>query len=156
MKALTRWEPFSELVSLRQAIEGLFEDSFVRPSHLWSIFSDGEYLPLDMYQTPDDVVLKASLPGIRPEEVEITIQERLLTIKGERREEREAKEEDYIRRERRYGSFHRVIALPSSLKADKAEALFEDGVLTVTIPKVEEAKPKVIKVKTPATEDVKS
>ncbi|MEE9325575.1 MAG: Hsp20 family protein, partial [Dehalococcoidia bacterium] len=70
-----------------------------------------------------------------------------MTIKGERSEEREAKEEeeeeeeDYIRRERRYGSFHRVIALPSSLKADKAEALFEDGVLTVTIPKVEEAKP---------------
>ncbi|MEE9325574.1 MAG: Hsp20/alpha crystallin family protein [Dehalococcoidia bacterium] len=88
MKALTRWEPFSELVSLRQAMDRLSEDSFVRPSHLWSIFSDREYLPLDMYQTPDDVVLKASLPGIKPEEVEITLQG--TTIDHQRREERGA------------------------------------------------------------------
>jgi HSP20 family protein len=93
------------------------------------------------------VVVKASLPGVKPEDVDITISGDTLTIKGETKTEEEVKREDYLYQERRYGSFSRTIALPSSLQTDKAEATFENGVLTLTIPKIEEVKPKTIKVK---------
>jgi HSP20 family protein len=146
---LVRWEPFREMMSLRDAMDRLFEDSFVRP---WSF--RGDYgvmgLPLDMYQTADDVVVKATLPGVKPEEVDISITGDTLTIKGEHKEEQEVKEEDYIHKERRYGTFSRSVALPVQVKSDKAEAVFENGILTLTLPKAEEVKPKQIKVKAKA------
>ena len=153
---MQRWEPFKEMMTLRNAIDRLFEDSFVRPS---SWFFDGEgrgTIPLDMYQTADNLVVKASLPGFKPEEVEISITGDTLTIRGEHKEEMEVKEEDYFCRERRYGSFSRTVTLPVSIKSDRAEATFENGVLTLTLPKAEEAKPKQIKVKAkPALESGK-
>ncbi len=144
---LVRWEPFREITSLRRAMDRLFEDSLVHPAHRWLELRGGE-LPIDMYQTKDEVVVKAALPGIKPEEVDITITGDILTIKGEHKEEQETKEEDYLYREQRYGSFRRSVAIPVQVKHDKAEATFEDGVLTLTIPKAEAVKPKQIKVKT--------
>jgi HSP20 family protein len=144
--SMIRWEPLREMMSLRNAVDRMFEDSFVRPSHHWPELGGGE-VPLDMYQTADDIVIKAALPGIKPEEVDISITGDALTIKGEHKEEKEVKQEDYFRKEHRYGAFSRSIVLPRSLKTDKAEATFENGVLTLTVPKAEEVKPQQIKVK---------
>ena len=151
MTDLVRWEPFGGLRSLRQAMDRLFEDSFVRPSRLWPELV-GEEPALDVYQTDKDIVVKASLPGIKPEEVDISVTGDMLTIKGEHKEAEEEKKADYFRKERRYGAFRRSMTLPVVVKAEKADAAFENGVLTVTLPKTEESKPKQIKVKGKAKE----
>ena len=144
---LIRWQPFSDMVALRQAMDRLFDDSFVRPSRFAGLFGEGADMPIDMYQTDEDVVVKASVPGVNPEEIDVTIAGDTLTIKGETKTEEEIEKENYFRKERSYGAFSRSILLPSSLQTDKAEASFENGVLTLTIPKAEEAKPKQIKIK---------
>ena len=128
-------------------MDRLFEDSLVHSAHRWLELRGGES-PIDMYQTKDEVVVKAALPGVKPEEVDITITGDILTIKGEHKEEQETKEEDYLYREQRYGSFRRSVAIPVQVKHDKAKATFEDGVLTLTIPKAKAVKPKQLKVKT--------
>jgi len=145
--AIERWHPFTELMSLRQAMDRLFEDSFVRPSRALEALVEVAAPALDIYQTPSEVVVKAALPGVKPEDVSIDITGETLTIKGEHKAEQEIKKEDYLYQERRYGTFSRSMVLPSGLKTDKAEATMEDGVLTLTIPKVEEVKPKAIKIK---------
>jgi len=145
--AIERWQPFSELMSLRQAMDKLFEDSFVRPSRALAALGEVTVPALDVYQTPNEVVMKATLPGLKPEDVSIDITGETLTIKGETKAEQKIKKEDYLYQERRYGAFSRSVVLPSGLKPDKAEATMEDGVLTLTIPKAEEVKPKAIKVK---------
>lgn len=147
MVNLVRWEPFREMMSLRQAMDRLFEDSFVR---LPQIAGDGKF-PVDVYQTQDNLVVEAALPGIKPEEVDITINDDVLTIKGEHQEEKENKEDEYLYRERYYGTFSRSVTIPVKVKGEKAEATFEDGVLIVTIPKADEIKPKQIKVKPKGT-----
>ena len=147
MSNLIRWDPFGR-TSLRNAMDRLFDDSFVRPGFGWIAPMGAADLALDMYETKDDVVVKAALPGVKPEQVEVTITGDTLMIRGETQQENEIKEEDYIRKERRYGSFCRSVVLPSGIKADKADATFENGVLTLKIPKAEETKPKSIKVKT--------
>ena len=144
---LVRWDPFREMTSLRDAMDRLFEESFIRPSRFWPDRLERVELPIDMYQTANDVVVKASLPGIKPEEVDITISGDTLTIKGEHKEEQKVKQEDYLRKERYYGAFSRSLILPVQVKSDKAEAVFENGILTLTLPKAEEVKPKQIKVK---------
>jgi len=145
---IIRWDPFRETVSLRNAMDRLFEDSYIHPSRFWPELRPGELpLDLDVYQTADDVVVKASLPGIKPEEVDISLTGDILTIKGEHKEEKEVKEQNYIHKERRHGTFSRSIQVPASVKSDKAEAVFENGVLTLTLPKAEEEKPRQIKVK---------
>ena len=145
--AIERWHPFTDLMSLRQAMDRLFEDSFVRPSRTLEALSEVAAPALDIYQTPSEVVVKAALPGVKPEDVNIDITGETLTVKGERKAEQEIKKEDYLYQERRYGTFSRSVVLPSGLKTDKAEATMEDGVLTLNIPKAEEVKPKAIKVK---------
>ena len=147
MSSLIRWDPFGR-TSLQNAMDRLFDDSFVRPGFGWIAPMGAADLALDMYETKDDVVVKAALPGVKPEQVEVTITGDTLMIRGETQQENEIKEEDYIRKERRYGSFCRSVVLPSGIKADKADATFENGVLTLKIPKAEETKPKSIKVKT--------
>lgn len=144
---IVRWEPFGEIVSLRGAMDRLFKDSFVRAPRLWPRFGGWE-LPLDMYQTADEVVIKAAIPGLKPEEVDISITGDTLIIKGEHKEEHEIKEENYLCKERHYGTFSRSVLIPVKVKSDKAEAAFENGVLTLSLPKAEEVKPKQIKVKT--------
>ena len=145
--AIQRWEPFSELMSLRQAMDRLFEDSFVRPSRTLATIGEAATPALDVYQTPNEVVVKAALPGIKPEDVNIDITGDTLTIKGETKAKQEIKRDDYLYQERRYGTFSRSVVLPGGLKPDRAEATMEDGVLALTIPKAEELKPKSIKVK---------
>ena len=144
---VVRWQPFSDMVTLRQAMDRLFDDSIINPSRLTSVFGEGAALPIDMYETDENVVVRANVPGVKPEEMDITITGNTLTINGETKQEQEVKRENYFRQERTYGTFTRNITLPSSLETDKAEAAFENGVLTLTIPKAEEMKPKQIKVK---------
>jgi len=145
--SMMRWEPFRELMSLRQAMDRLFEESFVRPSRILGLFGEEAQPPIDMYQTPKEVVIKVALPGVKPEEVDVTIAGDTLTIKGETKTSEEAQREDYLYQEHSYGAFTRSVKLPPDIKSEKAEATFENGILTLTIPRAEEAKPKAIKVK---------
>ena len=147
MSNIVRWEPFRELVSLREAMDRLFEESFVRPVGGRLAPAGMEVPAVDVYQTDDAVVVKSAIPGIKPEDIDISITGDTLTIKGETRVEEEVNEENYIRRERRCGSFYRSLALPLPVVTEKAEAEFENGVLTLTLPKAEEVKPKAIKIK---------
>jgi HSP20 family protein len=126
-------------------MDDLFEDSFVRMRGLPAVLG-GEPLALDVYETADSVVVKTSVAGVKPEEIDITITGDLLTIKGETKTEEKVEEANYIRQERRYGTFQRSVQLPGSLVTDKAQATFENGVLTLTIPKSEQSRPKTIKV----------
>ena len=147
MSSLMRWDPFRDALSLRNAMDRLFEDSFVTPRFGWIAPVSAAGMAIDMYETKDEVIVKAALPGVKPDEAEVTITGDTLTIRGESKEEKEIKEENYIRKERHFGSFARSVTLPAGLQADKAEAIFEDGVLTLKIPKSEEVKPKRVKVK---------
>lgn len=145
MSSMIRWQPLSDLVSLRDSMDRLFEDSF---ANAWNTNSaKGRLEPnLDVYETDDELVVKAALPGIKPEDVDITLTGDVLTIRGETKDESEVKEKNYLYRERRFGSFSRTLTLPSNLQYDKADAKFENGVLTLSIPKSEAIKPKTIKV----------
>ncbi len=148
MANLTRFEPFRDMMSLRQAMDKLFEDSFVRPAGAGLTGAASSGVALDMFETESDVVVKAELPGVKPDEVDVSVTDNILTIKGEHKEERESKESSYYCKELRYGSFNRSVRLPASVNSDKADATFENGVLTLTIPKAEESRPKQIRVKT--------
>jgi HSP20 family protein len=146
MASLMRWYPFSDIRSLRRHTDRLFDD-FFRGPHLVPWESAEFAFPLDVYETEDSLVVKASLPGVKPEEVDISVTGDVLTIKGETKSEEEVKRENYHRRELRYGSFCRSVPLPTGVEHDKTEATFEQGILTVTLPKREEVKPKAIKIK---------
>lgn len=143
--SITRWEPWSELMTLRDAMDRLFEESFVRPGRLLGAGGESS-VPVDMYQQDGTLIIKAPMPGIKPEDIDISIVGDTLTIKGESKQEKEIREENVIRRERRFGSFSRSLSLPTPVDTGKADASFENGVLTLTLPVAEEAKPKAIKV----------
>ena len=130
---------------LRQAIDRLFEDSFVRPES-WLGQVQGGTLPLDVLRTKDALVVRAALPGIRPDDVDISFEGAALTIHASYEEKQEESEGDYLYQELRRGSLDRSIPLPGDLQADAATASFENGLLTLTIPKREEAKPRKIKI----------
>ena len=147
MSSLIRWEPFSDLISLRDAMDRLFEESFVSPASRLLAPQGMGNLAIDMIERKADVVVKTSVPGVKPEDIDISITGDTLTIKGETSTEEESKGENFLRRERRYGAFSRSVGLPAGLDPDKAEAVFDNGVLTLSIPKKEEIKPKTIKVK---------
>ena len=149
MSNLIRWEPAREMMSLRDAMDRLFDDAFTRPLSL----RDGWSAPaIDMYQTDEEIVVKAALPGIKAEEVQINVTGDVLTLKGEVRQEEEktsspqGKEKAWHIREQRYGSFERSVALPTAVVSDKAKAEFENGILTISLPKAEEVKPRTITV----------
>ena len=144
---LIRWDPFRELMGMRQAMDRLLEGGFTRPLRAIAPFGEWAQPSLDVYQTPKEVIVKASLPGIKPEDVEVNITDDTLTIKGETKAEKKVDEEDYLCRECHYGSFFRSVTLPRSLKTDNVKADFEDGVLKLTIPREEEVKPRKIEVK---------
>ena len=144
MSNLIRWEPAREMMTLRDAMDHLFDDAFTRPLTL----RDGWSAPaIDMYQTDDEIVVKASLPGVKADEVQINITGEILTLKGETRQVEEKKDKAWHMREQRWGAFERAIALPTEVVADKAKAEFENGILTITLPKAEEVKPKIINIK---------
>ncbi len=147
MSNLTRWEPMRDMVTLRDAMDRLFDDAFTRPGGLTN-GGRGRGLPaVDMYETENDVVVKMAVPGIKPEDVQISVTGDTLSVKGEIKENTDNKDKAYHIREQRWGSFERVLTLPTDVKSEKASAEFENGVLTITLPKAEEVKPKTISVK---------
>jgi HSP20 family protein len=150
MANIARYDPFGEMVTLRQAMDRLFEDSFVSPL-TWRTL-DGEMLTpaMDVHQTADDIIVKAALPGVKADDVDITITGQTLTIRGEFKADENVGRDQYLYRERRYGTFNRQLQLPVRVQGDAATATFEDGLLTLRIPKAEEVKPRQIQVK-PAT-----
>ena len=144
---VTRWNPYRDMVSLRQAMDRLFEDSFVRRPSEWGERSEERryQLPVDVYMTPEEIVVKASLPGVSPDEVDINLEGDSLTIRGEIQPPSD--DVDYIIQERGHGVLARTLTLNVPVNADGAEATFDNGVLTLTLPKAEELKPKKIEVK---------
>jgi len=143
MPSIVRWEPFRDVVSLRDAMDRMFEDGFMRPfAPFWGEGS----LTVDVYETEESVVVKTAVPGVKADDIEVSVTGDTLTIRAETKENEEIKKENYLRRERRYGSYCRSITLPGGLQADKAEADYNDGILTLTFPKAEEVRPKNIKV----------
>jgi len=144
-----RWRPGRELAAIRDEMNRLFDDffsGFPFPERRRGLM-EGEWAPtVDVAETDENIVVTAELPGVKQNDVEISVINDVLTLKGEKKEEKEIKKENYHRIERSYGSFQRSITLPTGVQADKAKATYKDGVLTVTIPKVEEAKPKSIKI----------
>jgi len=143
MANITRWDPFQEMLTLREAMNQLFEDSVVRPGN---IRGQGFVPALDLSETQDGFVVETALPGLKPEDIEITVENNVLTIKGETRRENEDKNRSYHRVERSFGSFQRTVGLPSTVKADQIKASLTDGVLRLDIPKAEEVKPRKISV----------
>lgn len=146
---LAPFRPLRDFVSLRDAMDTLFEESFI-PT-LMTPDGGRETFSADLYEKDDMFVIKAALPGMKAEDVKIDATTNAITIAGEYKRDEEVKKESYIRRERRYGSFYRSFTLPVEIDAAKTEASFENGVLTVKLPKGELAKPKHIAVKAVAS-----
>jgi HSP20 family protein len=133
------------MITLREAMDRLFEESFVRPTV--APMRGRDTLAVDVRETDANFIVTAAVPGLKPEDLNISIVGDTVTISGEMKEDKE-EQANYIYRERRFGPFNRTLTLPTPLNPDKAEALIENGVLTLTIPKAETARPKSIKVKT--------
>jgi HSP20 family protein len=146
MTLIRRTNPFGELVSLRQAMDRLFEDSFVSPSGWRSLSTEQLTPPIDVHETADELVITAALPGMKPEDVEITITGQNLVIRGEFKADESIERDQYLYRERRYGSFSRQLQLPMRVEGDQAQATFENGLLRLAIPKADEVKPRQIRV----------
>jgi HSP20 family protein len=138
-----QWDPFAGLAEIQNEVNRLLDTSLRRQGGLEAAFSPA----LDLVVEKDNVVVKADLPGLTKDDVTVTLQDGYLAIRGEKKQETEKKEANYFLSERVHGSFTRSIELPSAVDAQKIEARFKDGVLTVTLPKAEEAKPKQIAVK---------
>jgi len=143
MTFIRRASPFGDLLSLRQAMDRLFEESFVNP--MWQV-GEGQPVPLDVHQDDDVVTVVAHLPGVKPEDVEITVEGETLTISGDTTQKTTEENGQTLLQEIRRGRFMRSLTLPVGLEADKASATFEDGVLTLRIPKAEATKPRQIKI----------
>ena len=136
-------DPYREMVSLRNAMSRLADDNFY--NRRWAQYPQAE-LALDVAETEEEYLVKASIPGINPDNLDITFTDKILTIKGEYKEEEEKEDVHYHLRERRFGSFSRRLRLPNTIKSDAIEARYEEGVLTLHLPKSEEVKPKRITV----------
>jgi HSP20 family protein len=145
--SIDRWDPFRDLVSIQDELNRLFGRTFVgsettRPS------AGGTWMPsMDVFETDDRIVAELELPGIEPEEVDVSVEDSTLTVSGSREFTNELKEENVHRVERRYGAFTRSITLPQTADTERVEAKFDKGVLRVEVPKVERAKPKRIEIK---------
>lgn len=141
--AIVRWEPFRNVFTAQREFDRLFRGALAGQeedsTRTWAP-------PVDIYENGDNLMLKAELPGINPNDVEVRVEDNTLYLKGERKFENEVKEQNYHRVERSYGTFARTFSLPNSVDADKVAANYQDGVLTLTMPKREEAKPKTIKI----------
>ncbi len=146
MTTLVRRDPFREMMQLQNAVDRIFESELASTLPLWRQSATAWMLPLDVIETEDEFIVKASIPGISPDELDISLTDNVLTIKGEIKVE-EAEDVRYHLRERRFGMFQRSISLPVPVNSNKVEAVYENGVLTLHIPKVEEVKPKHISIK---------
>jgi HSP20 family protein len=141
---LTRWDPFQEMLNLRRTVDRLFDNAGADrdwgQSTTWG-------LALDVVENKDDFIVKASVPGINPEDLDISYSDDTLTIKGEIKSDNEVKEDRYHLRERRYGTFARSLSLPTKIRGDAIEASYNNGVVSLRLPKAEEVKPKRIAIK---------
>ena len=142
--ALQRWYPFAEMRRFHSYFDHQGASGF--PVTGRRAIKNSWYIPLDAVEDGDDLLVRASVPGVKPEDIEVTIEDGILSIKGETKEEHEVKEGEYLMRERRSGSFHRSVRLPDTVDADKAETGYENGVLTIKLPKVEAKKAKRLEV----------
>jgi HSP20 family protein len=136
---LTRWRPFAELEDLRGRIDRMFSEIGNGDPREWT-------LPLDIIERDDRYVLRANVPGVNPDDVKIEVEENVLTVSAEHEESAEEKKDNYIRRERRYGSFSRSVTLPKGVDADKVEATCKDGVVEVTFPKPQKEERKAVTI----------
>jgi len=143
---LNRWDPFREMLSIRNNMDRMFDSALAGSPDRWQPMAWD--LALDVVESKDEFLVKASVPGINPDDLEITYNNNILTIKGELKEENEVEEAQYHLRERRYGSFARSLTLPTGIEANKIEANYEAGVLKLRLPKAEEVKPKKIAIQT--------
>ncbi len=141
---LSRYDPFREMMTLRSAMDRLFDNAFVGSGD--DLRSINWELALDVSETGDEYLVKASVPGINPDDLEITYSNKVLTIKGETKQEDEVEETRYHLRERRFGSFARSVSLPTPVDSEHIDASYENGVLTLHLPKTEEAKPRRIPI----------
>lgn len=143
MANLTRWDPFQEAVTLREAVNRLFEESFV-PS---APGANGGFVPaLDLSETAEAYFVEMAVPGMKAEDLNVTVENGVLTISGEVKQNTETKERNFHRVERRYGRFNRSVSLPSTVRGDAIEAKLEHGILFLNIPKAEEVKPRKITI----------
>jgi HSP20 family protein len=145
MTIVRRPSPVRDLLSTRTAMDRFFDEDF-RPFHWLSGGYAGPSLPLDVTTDADSVTIEAALPGVKPEDVDITVENGTVTISGKTADERTADEGSYVLQEIRRGSFSRTVALPNGLEPDKAQATFENGILRLEIPKAEQLKPRQIKI----------
>jgi HSP20 family protein len=144
--AIVRFEPFRDLLTSQREYVRLLKEAFSPMSGETEVSTRSWAPPVDIYETEDAIVLKAELPGIDPKDVEVRVEDNTLYLKGERNYEKDVNEQNYHRVERSYGSFARSFSLPNSIDAEKVKAEYKDGLLTLTMPKREEAKPKTIKI----------
>jgi HSP20 family protein len=136
---LTRWSPFAELGELRSVFDRMFDEPTDGRLHAWTP-------AIDVVRENGSLVVRADIPGIKPEEVKIEVEDDILTVSGEHEEHKEEKDKHYVRRERRYGSFHRTMTLPSGVDAKKIKATTHDGIVEVTIPLPKEAGKETVKI----------
>jgi HSP20 family protein len=147
--AIIRWDPFRDLITLREKMNRLFEDTFAARGEEKDLMSSTWTPSVDIYESENDVVLTAELPGIEEKDIEIKIEDNTLTIKGERKLEKETKEENYHRIERAYGTFYRSFTIPHNVDQNKIQAEHENGVLKITMPRKPELKPQKVKILKP-------
>jgi HSP20 family protein len=152
-KAVAPWRPFMDLTRWERDMDRMMDDFFGRRMRPWWperwARGDGEITTpaLDVYEEKDEIVVKAELPGMDKDDIEVNISDSELTLKGEKRKEEKIEEKDYYRCERSYGGFLRSVELPADVQADKVKASFKNGILEIRMPKTEEAKTKEIKIK---------
>jgi len=143
--AIIRWDPYRDVVTLRERMNRLFDDAF--SSREQGDLTAGTWSPsVDIHEKDKELVLTAEIPGVKEEDVDVEIEDNVLTLRGKKEFEKETKEEDYHRIERSYGSFYRSFTLPTNVDRDKIEANFDDGLLRITMPKKPELKPKKVNV----------
>ena len=142
---IVRWRPFRDLYNLQDDFSRMFEGFFDRGTR--QVEDGGVWMPAtDIQETKDDVVVSVELPGMKKDEIKVTVQDNVLTIRGEKKQEKEEKDTNYHRIEWNYGSFIRSLSLPAAVKAEKISATYEAGVLRVLLPKAEDVKPKEIPI----------
>ncbi|MFN2451425.1 MAG: Hsp20/alpha crystallin family protein [Candidatus Dormibacteria bacterium] len=149
--ALVRWNPWTDLFALHDQMDQLFGQAYGAEAGARSGNgggADGSWmtLPVDIRQTEQAFTIQASVPGFRPDDVEVTVEDGVLSIRGRLEERSEGRESGWVRRERRLGSFHRQIGMPAEVRAEEISAEFENGVLTITVPRAQKAQPKRIPV----------
>jgi len=143
---VVKWDPFRDLISIQDRMNRLFEQTLSRSRGEEGVSATTWTPAVDIYETADTIVMKAELPGVAREDIQIQINENTLTLQGERRFAKDVQEENYLRLERAYGGFHRSFTLPATVQQDKIRALFKDGVLELVLPKAEDSKPKRISI----------